>query len=297
MTLTTLTDTVGGVETSLDGKGTCDVPQSLAASDGVSGGDDTYTCQFELTFNGNAGASQVDTVKATVKDDENDTASDEDDASVSLTNVNPGIDVQKTVKATAGGGDYGETASLPEPGGDFTYKVVVRNTSTASSDPLTITLLTDDVYGDLTKSGSANPKIGSTNCDTLIGKVLAQGATAECQFIAAFAGNSADAETDTVTAVGMDDEQHSVSDTDTASVSLTDTPSSILVTKTANPTQVQDSGTVTFSVVVANTSAVDTVYIDSLVDSIYGNLNGKGTCTLVDSVDAGPSELSPDPSR
>ena len=56
-----------------------------------------------MTFNGNAGASQVDTVKATVKDDENDTASDEDDASVSLTNVNPGIDVQKTVKATAAG--------------------------------------------------------------------------------------------------------------------------------------------------------------------------------------------------
>ena len=89
VTLTALTDTVGGVETSLDGQGTCDVPQSLAASDGASGGDDTYTCQFELTFNGNAGTSQVDTVKATVKDDENDTASDEDDASVSLTNVNP----------------------------------------------------------------------------------------------------------------------------------------------------------------------------------------------------------------
>ena len=79
-----------------------------------------------------------------------------------------------------------------------------------------------------------------------------------------------------------------MSDTDTASVSLTDTPSSILVTKTATPTQVQDSGTVTFSVVVANTSAVDTVYIDSLVDSIYGNLNGKGTCTLVDGVDEAP---------
>ncbi len=279
VTLTALTDTIGGIETSLDGEGTCDVPQSLAASDGTSGGADTYTCTFELTFNGNAGASQVDTVKATVEDDENDTATDQDNASVSLTNVNPAIDVQKTVMATGSEDEFGETASLPEPGGEFTYKVVVTNTSTASSDSLTITSLTDDVYGDLTKSGAANPKIGSTNCDTLIGKVLVQGATAECQFIADFEGNNGDTETDTVTAVGTDDDQHSVSDTDTASVSLTDTPSSILVTKTANPTQVQDSGTVTFSVVVANTSDVDTVYIDSFVDSIYGNLNGKGTCT------------------
>ena len=297
VTLTALTDTIGGIETSLDGEGTCDVPQSLAASDGTSGGADTYTCTFELTFNGNAGASQVDTVKATVEDDENDTATDQDNASVSLTNVNPAIDVQKTVMATGSEDEFGETASLPEPGGEFTYKVVVTNTSTASSDSLTITSLTDNVYGDLTKSGAANPKIGSTNCDTLIGKVLVQGATAECQFTADFEGNNGDTETDTVTAVGTDDDQHSVSDTDTASVSLTDTPSSILVTKSANPTQVQDSGTVTFSVVVANTSDVDTVYIDSLVDSIYGNLNGKGTCTLVDDVDAGAGELPPDPSR
>ena len=36
----------------------------------------------------------MDTVKATVKDDENDTATDQDDASVSLTDVNPAIDVQ-----------------------------------------------------------------------------------------------------------------------------------------------------------------------------------------------------------
>ena len=96
VTLTTLTDTIGAVETSLDGKGTCDVPQSLAASNGTSGGDDTYTCTFELAFNGNAGASQEDTVKATVKDDEDDTASDEDKATVSLTGLPSSLLVTKT---------------------------------------------------------------------------------------------------------------------------------------------------------------------------------------------------------
>ena len=87
VTLTALTDTIGAVQTDLNGKGTCVVPQSLAASDGVSGGADTYTCTFNLAFNGNSGASQLDTVKATVTDDENDSATDEDTATVSLTNL------------------------------------------------------------------------------------------------------------------------------------------------------------------------------------------------------------------
>ena len=45
---------------------------------------DTYTCTFELAFSGQAGDSQKDVVEAMVEDDESDTASDEDDATVSL---------------------------------------------------------------------------------------------------------------------------------------------------------------------------------------------------------------------
>ena len=74
-----------------------------------------------------------------------------------------------------------------------------------------------------------------------------------------------------------------------ADVTITNVPSTITVTKTANPTVVQDSGPVTFTVVVRNNSAVDTVYIQSLTDSIYGNVNGKGTCTLEDDIAEGPS--------
>ena len=52
------------------------------------------------------------------------------------------------------------------------------------------------------------------------------------------------------------------------------------VTKTANPTQVQDSGLVTFTAVVTNTSRYP-LTIDTLTDSIYGNLitgSTKATC-------------------
>ena len=72
-------------------------------------------------------------------------------------------------------------------------------------------------------------------------------------------------------------------------MTITNVPSTITVTKTANPTVVQDSGPVTFTVVVRNNSAVDTVYIQTLTDSIYGDLNGKGTCTLEDGIAAGPA--------
>ena len=74
-----------------------------------------------------------------------------------------------------------------------------------------------------------------------------------------------------------------------AIIALTEVPSKITVTKTAGPTVVQDSGLVTFTVVVRNDSAVDTVFIQTLNDSIYGNVNGKGTCTLEDGIAAGPA--------
>ena len=51
--------------------------------------------------------------------------------------------------------------------------------------------------------------------------------------------------------------------------------------KTATPTSLlEPGGNSTFSVTVVNTSAVDQVTISSLVDNVYGNLDGKGTCDV-----------------
>jgi uncharacterized repeat protein (TIGR01451 family) len=91
---------------------------------------------------------------------------------------------------------------------------------------------------------------------------------------------------DVVTAVGHDDDGHSVTDHDDATVTITDVASSISVDKSATPSSVQEpGGDVTFAVVVKNTSAVDAITIDTVVDSIYGNLANKGTCgTLIGKV-------------
>ena len=102
-------------------------------------------------------------------------------------------------------------------------------------------------------------------------------------------GDAGDLVNDLITVTGQDDDGHEVKGSDDATVTITNVPSTITVTKTANPTVVQDSGPVTFTVVVRNNSAVDTVYIQTLTDSIYGNLNGKGACTLEDGIAAGPA--------
>ena len=67
-----------------------------------------------------------------------------------------------------------------------------------------------------------------------------------------------------------------------------DTPSSILVTKTADPTSLPEpGGSASFSVTVKNTSAVDSVTITSLTDDVYGDLDGKGTCDVPQTIAAG----------
>ncbi len=98
VTITSLTDDVYG---NLDGKGTCDAPQTIAA-----GG--SYSCSFSGAVSGNAGSSHTDVVTASGTDDDGNPVSDDDDATVTITDVAATIVVTKTADPT----------SLPEPGGD-----------------------------------------------------------------------------------------------------------------------------------------------------------------------------------
>ena len=156
------------------------------------------------------------------------------------------------------------------------FTVVVENTSQV--DTVTIDSLEDDVYGDLTG-------LDDTTCETP--QTLAPGESYECSFSAAIEGNAGDELTDTVTASGTDDDGNPVEASDDATVTITDVPSSIEVTKTADPTELHEpGGEVVFTVVVENTSQVDTVTITSLTDDVYGDLNGQGDCSV-------PQELEP----
>ncbi len=154
--------------------------------------------------------------------------------------------------------------SLPAPGGNFSFTVVVTNTSI---EALTLTSLTDSIYGNLNGKGTC--ATGAT--------LAANGGTYTCTFTGSFTGVAGASQTDTVTPVGTDVFGQTATATANATVTLTPIPS-ISVTKTPTPGSLPaPGGNFSFTVVVTNTS-VEALTLTSLTDSIYGNLNGKGSC-------------------
>ncbi len=115
-----------------------------------------------MDVTGNAGSQAVnDRITVTGKDDANRNVMDYAEATVNIVNVNPR---RSTSKKTVSSGDaFDESASLPEPGGNSHLQdrgeEHVRGVVPIK---LTITDLTDDVYGDITKGAPDNPKIVST---------------------------------------------------------------------------------------------------------------------------------------
>jgi hypothetical protein len=210
--------------------------------------------------------------------------------SPSKCNCNPGFNVpvpvppaSLTVVKTA------NPTSLAEPGGPVTFSVSVTNGGIDPNNSVTINSLMDNIYNDITTTG--HDGITSTTCVT--GSQLGAGETYSCTFTATVSGDGGDSETDTVTAKGTDSRGNPVEGTDDATVTITDVLPSIAVVKTANPTTVYEpGGSVTFSVLVTNNSvSSDPVTIDDgvdgdgnayygLYDSIHGDLNGQGDCSV-----------------
>ncbi len=243
----------------------------LAADPPGAGLGGSYSCAFDGEFTGGAGDTERDTVTVIVEDDEDNTATDDDVADVTLTDVVPTVEVTKT----------GAPQSLPEPGGVFRFTVVVRNTS---PEPVTITTLTDSIYGNL--ASATNPAVMNSTCPAAIGTVLAAdppgpavGGTFSCAFDGEFTGGAGDTERDVVTVVVEDDDDNTATDTDDETVTITDVVPTVTLMKTARPeTRPAPGGDFTFDVVVVNTSTVS-VTITTLNDDIYGNIATKGTCT------------------
>lgn len=236
-TLDSLNDSVYG---NLNGKGDCSVPQPLAANGG------SYTCSFTAFVSGNAADVHTNIATAVASNaGGSDTASD--DATVTLNNVPSAIEIIKTANPT----------SVDEPGANVTFSFTINNLSAV--DAVTINSLSDTVYGDLNSQG-----------DCAVPQTIPAGGSYSCSFVAFVSAS----ETNVVTASGLDDDGYPVFDDDDATVTYNDVPSSILTTKTASPTSVPETGgEVTFSIVVENTSAVDTVTINAVVDSAYGDVS------------------------
>lgn len=195
----------------------------------------------------------------------------------------PFKEVNRILFPTLGVVKTADPASHPEPGGVSTFSVTVINTGEV---PLTLVDLVDSIHGDLDARGTC--KVPQT-------LPAAPEGVYRCAFSASVAGPPGYSETDVVTAVARDETGREVRASDDAVVVILPVPSSIEVLKVAAPeTLPAPGGQVTFSVTVRNLSAVDRVTINSLVDSIHGNLDGRGTCAVPFTLEPGGVETAGD---
>src|SRR5206468_3248226 len=105
--------------------------------------------------------------------------------------------------------------------------------------PVTLTALTDHVYGNLN---------GSDGC--AVSQTIASCADYTCTFTGSFTGIAGASQTDTVTATAKDDDNTSTSANASATVTLDDAAPTISVTKTAVPTHhAKPGGTFCFTVI------------------------------------------------
>ena len=247
VTLTSLVDNVFG-----DISSACNLPQNLAANGG------THQCSIVRNVVGQPGAPHNNTITATAVDGQNNQATDTDSANVSFNDILPDISVVKTAFPT----------SVDEPGGNVDFTFQINNNS---AEPLTLDSLTDDVFQNLNQV---------TGCVGIVGQTIAAFGSISCTINQFVGGDAGQTHTNTVTAVASDDDGNSDQASDFANVDINNVPTVIQVTKTGNPIEVSEpGGDVTFTVLVENLTE-EAITLTSLVDDVYGDLNGQGDCSL-----------------
>ncbi|MEW5957609.1 MAG: cadherin domain-containing protein [Chloroflexota bacterium] len=246
VTITTITDNRFGNPCSSV------LPAALAENESV-------TCTFTRTVSGQPATPHTNTVTASGTDDDGLLVSDNDSTTVTFNNLPPVIFV--TVNANP--------SSVPETGGNVTFNIQVLNFSLSSGDVVTITNLTDDILGNLNGRG---------NCS--LPQAITPGNTYPCSFSTFVDGDAGSPEIHTVSASGTDEENSLASNSAQTTVSFTNVNPNITVTKTANPISVpENGGNVTFTIFVSNTIN-EAATLNVLTDTVFVNLNGRGTCTL-----------------
>lgn len=232
------------------------------------------TCSFTITgYAPASGTSLTNTATVTVHEQNNpgNTKTQQDDSTVTTGNP-PAItvDVNKTNDAD-GNGSFTDSSDAPAAGADVAFRVVVTNTSAV---PVVVDSLTDEWPG----TGPFSP-----DCATaVVGTTLQPGDSATCNFtLAGYAPAAGQSLTDTakVTVHDKDNPDNTGSGQDDSTVDTPNNPPlSLTVDKTNNATtngSFTDLGsttagaTVTFRVVVTNTSTVPVV-IDSVTDEWPG---------------------------
>ncbi|MEZ4709523.1 MAG: hypothetical protein R3A44_20100 [Caldilineaceae bacterium] len=262
--LTELTDQFLG---NLDGVGTCLVPQSLGAAGSST---DAYSCTFSTLVSGNAGDQISREISGRAVDNEGSNNREARLAKVNILAVSSSLSITKSADPT----------SVPETGGNVDYIVTIRN---VSSDIITIDSVIDDKFGDIALS-----------CSPLISQPLAPNDSTTCSFVREVKGDFGASHVSTTTVEATDNANRALIGGASASVSFTNVASAITVTKQADRASASRAGeTVGFTVTVTNKSTVDVITLNSMNDSIYGDVTTSAN-PLVDQTNCTlPSTLQP----
>ena len=161
----------------------------------------TVSCTYAVTHT--EAGSYANTASVTVKDNENNTATDTDDETVTVTDVLPTVDLTKSALPT----------TLPEPGGDFVFTLSIHNTSV---EAVTIDALTDD-------------NALSAECTALVGTSIPAGGTVSCTYAVTHTEAGSYANTASVTV--EDNENNTATDTDDETVTVTDVLPAVELTR------------------------------------------------------------------
>jgi hypothetical protein len=117
------------------------------------------------------------------------------------------------------------TASLPAPGGTFTFHVTITNTST---EPLTTKTLVDSVYGDLAGKGSCK-------VDVPLAAAGGPGDSYTCSYTGDFKGAAGATQAATIKATAVDGTGNEAPASHDTKISLSAPPSTATTTTTTDP--------------------------------------------------------------
>ncbi|MHB1450755.1 MAG: SdrD B-like domain-containing protein [Coriobacteriia bacterium] len=200
---------------------------------------------FDFTMDHTEAGQYDNTAEATAVDNDGSPASDDDDATALVGDVGPVVEIDKTV----------DVASLPEPGGDFTFTLTITN---AGIEPFVITSLTDT---NLTEPYPATVA-------ALIGQTIDPGGelTASYTLTHTEAGIY-----DNVAVVEVvDNEESTDTDSDDESVAVTDVLPTLEVVKDVDPASMAEpGGTFAYEISVKNTSA-ESIMLTLVEDDVHG---------------------------
>ncbi len=233
---------------------------------------EALTCTFTVNHTGDYYSSWTNSVYVTAVDEDGVDLSDTSNTqTVDLSDVSTPLTIVKSTESAS---------TLPEPGGDFDFKVVVTNPSTF--DDATVSDLDDTFLADLQDNGVCEDE----DSDTEAPWTLSPGEALTCTFTVNHTGDYYSSWTNSVYVTAVDEDGADLSDTsNTQTVDLSDvsTPLTIVKSTESASTLPEPGGDFDFKVVVTNPSTFDDVTVSDLDDTFLADLQDNGVCEDEDS--------------